>query len=291
LNTKKTIQKILFIGMWVAIGGGMLTLLLAAIGRQNKDVCKGYDITIKGERTKDFFIDNGDIAGMLKYAAKKNLKGEPKSSINLGEIETSLEKNPWIKDAQLYFDNKGLLHVSVIEREPVARIFTSGGRSFYLDANNYAMPLSEKGIAQVPVFTGFPDKREWSKTDSVLVQDINTTAVFINGNPFWKSQVAQINIVPDCGAGCWQFEMTPVVGNHIVKLGNGKGIDKKMNRLFVFYKQVLAKTGFDKYKIIDVRFNGQVVGTKRHSAVNSRQSAVNSQQLAMDNWRYANENY
>lgn len=284
MNTKKTIRKILFIGMWLAIGGGMLTLLLAAIGRQNKDVCKGYDITIKGERTKDFFVDNSDIAGMLKYAAKKNLKGEPKSSINLGEIEASLERNPWIKDAQLYFDNKGLLHVSVIEREPIARIFTSGGRSFYLDENNTAMPLSEKAIAEVPVFTGFPDKREWSKTDSVLVQDINATATFINSNSFWKSQVAQVNIVPDCGAGCWQFEMTPVVGNHIVKLGNGKNIDKKLNRLFVFYKQVLAKTGFDKYKTIDVRFNGQVVGTKRKLAVGSKQLAVGNSQYATENY-------
>jgi cell division protein FtsQ len=284
LNTKKTIRKILFIGMWVAIGGGMLTLLLAAIGKQNKDVCKGYEITIKGERTKDFFVDNSDIAGMLKYAAKKDLKGEPRSSINLAEIEASLEKNPWIKDAQLYFDNKGMLRVSVTEREPIARIFTSGGRSFYLDAENHAMPLTERAVAQVPVFTGFPDKRNWSKTDSLLVQDINATATFINNNSFWKSQVAQVNIVADCGAGCWQFEITPVVGNHIVKLGNGKSIEKKMNRLFVFYKQVLAKAGFDKYKIIDVRFNGQVVGTRRPASGNSRLSAVDQMKLVNETY-------
>lgn len=284
MNTKKTIRKILFIGMWVAIGGGMLTLLLAAIGKQNKDVCKGYEITIKGERTKDFFVDNSDIAGMLKYAAKKDLKGEPRSSINLAEIEASLEKNPWIKDAQLYFDNKGMLRVSVTEREPIARIFTSGGRSFYLDAENHAMPLTERAVAQVPVFTGFPDKRNWSKTDSLLVQDINATATFINNNSFWKSQVAQVNIVADCGAGCWQFEITPVVGNHIVKLGNGKSIEKKMNRLFVFYKQVLAKAGFDKYKIIDVRFNGQVVGTRRPASGNSRLSAVDQMKLVNETY-------
>lgn len=270
--------------MWVAIGGGMLTLLLAAIGKQNKDVCKGYEITIKGERTKDFFVDNSDIAGMLKYAAKKDLKGEPRSSINLAEIEASLEKNPWIKDAQLYFDNKGMLRVSVTEREPIARIFTSGGRSFYLDAENHAMPLTERAVAQVPVFTGFPDKRNWSKTDSLLVQDINATATFINNNSFWKSQVAQVNIVADCGAGCWQFEITPVVGNHIVKLGNGKSIEKKMNRLFVFYKQVLAKAGFDKYKIIDVRFNGQVVGTRRPASGNSRLSAVDQMKLVNETY-------
>lgn len=30
----------------------------------------------------------------------------------------------------------------------------------------------------------------------------------------------------------------------------------------VFYKQVLSKTGFDKYKVIDVQYKGQVVASK-----------------------------
>ena len=60
----------------------------------------------------------------------------------------------------------------------------------------------------------------------------------------------------------WKFEMVPVIGNHIVNLGNGENIEQKFNRLFIFYKQVLSKTGFDKYKAIDVRYTGQVVGRK-----------------------------
>ena len=56
--------------------------------------------------------------------------------------------------------------------------------------------------------------------------------------------------------------MIPVVGNHLVKLGNGENIDEKFQRLMVFYKQVLSKTGFDKYKVIDVQYKGQVVASK-----------------------------
>jgi cell division protein FtsQ len=52
------------------------------------------------------------------------------------------------------------------------------------------------------------------------------------------------------------------VGNHVVKLGNGENIPAKLNRLMVFYKQVLAKTGFDKYKLIDVQYKGQVVASR-----------------------------
>jgi cell division protein FtsQ len=60
----------------------------------------------------------------------------------------------------------------------------------------------------------------------------------------------------------WEFEMIPVVGNHIIKLGNGQDIAQKFNRLFIFYKEVLSRTGFNKYKTIDVRYAGQVIGGK-----------------------------
>ena len=56
--------------------------------------------------------------------------------------------------------------------------------------------------------------------------------------------------------------MIPVVGNHIVKLGNGQNITQKFNRLFIFYKEVMSRTGFNKYKTIDVRYAGQVIGGK-----------------------------
>ena len=71
------------------------------------------------------------------------------------------------------------------------------------------------------------------------------------------AQVAQIDIT----AGK-ELELVPVVGNHIVKLGKAEEIDKKLNRLLLFYKNVLAKTGFDTYRTIDVQYAGQVIGIR-----------------------------
>ena len=248
--------------LWVAIGGGMLTLLIAAMGKQKRNTCKDYVVTIKGVKEEKFFLGKTDIIKLLKAAAKGNIKGQPKSSFNLQQMENLLEDNQWIKDAQLYFDNKDVLHVSVAERQPVARIFTAGGKSFYIDESEQAMQLSDRLSAKVPVFTGFPDKKIKTKKDSLLLQDVRTTAQFINNNSFWTSQVAQIDMAPSDADGSWEFEMVPLIGNHIVKLGSGENIEQKFNRLFIFYKQVLARSGFDKYKTIDVRYAGQVVGGK-----------------------------
>jgi len=245
--------------MWMVIGSGMLVLLIAAMGKQKKNACKDYSITIKGSAGKDFFLSEPDIVRLLKTASKGNIKGQQKASFNLQQMENLLEENVWIKDAQLYFDNRDVLHVVVAERRPVARIFTSSGKTFYIDENEKGIPLSQNMSIKVPVFTGVPDKENRSKKDSLLIHDIRVTAEFISGNSFWASQVAQIDLAPS-GGGSLEFEMVPVVGNHMVKLGSGENIQQKFNRLFIFYQQVLARSGFDKYKTIDVRFAGQVVG-------------------------------
>jgi cell division protein FtsQ len=255
VDTRKTIRKILFTTIWVALGGGMFTLLLAAIGKKNKEQCSDYSITVHGKQD-NFFVENKDVLKLLTVATNGNIKGQPMSAFNLHRLEQLLEDNIWIKDAQLYFDNKDVLHVTVTEREPIARIFTTTGNSFYIDNSIKRLPLSDKMSARVPVFTGFPEKI-WTAKDSLLLKQVKTAAEFIMNDPFWMSQVAQVDIT-----ATRDLVMIPVVGNHVVKMGNGEDIDKKFHRLFVFYKDVLSKTGFDKYASIDVQYAGQVVAVK-----------------------------
>jgi cell division protein FtsQ len=61
-----------------------------------------------------------------------------------------------------------------------------------------------------------------TKKDSLLLHDVKVTAAFINSDSFWSSQVAQIDMAPSEADGSWEFDMVPVIGNHIVKLGGGK---------------------------------------------------------------------
>jgi cell division protein FtsQ len=274
MNTKSVIRKIFFIAFWVITGGGMLMLLIAAIGKQKRDHCKDYTIKIKGVQ-KNFFLDDKDIVNILKSAAIGKIKGQKKSTINLLKIEQQLEKNVWVKDAELYFDNQDILHVAITEREPVARIFTSSGKSFYIDEDEMKMSLSDKMSAKVPVFTGFPEKI-LSKRDSTLLHNVKTTASFILNNSFWMAQVSQIDITPERN-----FEMTPVVGNHTVLLGDGENMIPKFHRLFVFYKNVLSQTGFDKYKAINVQYDGQIVGVKSNnvSKADTSQLRLNVEKL------------
>ncbi|MES1216985.1 MAG: hypothetical protein ABUT20_15830, partial [Bacteroidota bacterium] len=246
----------------LVVGAGILTLLISAIGERKKGECSDYKITVKSLHN-NFFLDEKDVFKLLSTATGGKIKGQTVSAINIRKLEDMLESNVWVKDAQLYFDNNDVLHVSVTEREPLARLFTTAGTSFYIDSNEKRMPLSDKMSARVPVFTGFPDKKVLSQTDSVLLGDVKTVAQYISSHPFWLSQASEIDITPEKN-----FEMIPLVGNHLVKLGDAENLDQKFHRLFVFYQSVLSKTGFDKYRMIDAQYDGQIVAIRKGEKVN-----------------------
>jgi len=274
VDTRRIIQKIVFITLTLAACSGLVMLLVAAIGKKNHENCRDYVITVKGAQ-HNLFIDETDIKKILASAVNGRIKGERISDFNLRKLEQVIRRNAWVEKANLYFDNRDVLHISVIEKEPIARLFTTAGKSFYIDSSTKKMPLSDKMSARVPVFTNFPDKRVLSDKDSILLVDVKKTALFILNDSFWMSQTEQIDITKD---RC--FEMVPTVGNHIVKLGDGNDIDKKFHRLFIFYQQVMSKTGFNRYNFIDVRFDGQVIGTKEKiSKIDSVQLRKNVEKL------------
>lgn len=259
MNAKTTIRKLLFVAFWVCVGAGMLTLLLAGISKKNRGECSGYTIRFKGN-ARQFFTDKNDVEKLLLKALGGRIQGQPLSAFNLHAMEQMLEDDTWIDAAELYFDNQDVLHVQVTERSPVARVFTTSGHSFYIDSLGRTMPLSDKMTAKVPVFTGFPGSKKLTAADSVQLETVRQTANYIQREPFWQSQVAQLDLRPD-----GNMEMVPVVGNHLVRLGNGEQVAAKFRRLLLFYKQVLSKTGFDTYPVIDVQYAGQVVASRSES--------------------------
>lgn len=286
MKRKRAIKRFFLTLMWLGVAIGMGTVITAAMRVQEAGVCKGYDIQIQGFKEDMLFTSKEQIAELLKTASNGNITGQRKSEFNLPVIEDLLEQSAWVYNADLYFDNNAILHANVTERKPLARIFTSQGASFYIDEAGKHIPLSDKISLDLPVFTGYPAKKIMNSADSILMQNIIATASFVSSDPFWNAQVAQIDI-NNCGADCWNLEMIPVVGNHKVDLGDGNDIVSKFHRLYLFYDQVLKRTGFDKYQKIDVQYNGQVIGVKgNYTRVDSIQLRKNIEQLLQQSREY-----
>jgi cell division protein FtsQ len=277
MSIKGKIKQILFVTTWCLGGAGAFVLLLAAINKKNGRRCTKCQIEINGG-VRPLFLDQKDVLSLLSSDGKEKLTGKTIVSYDLRGMEELIKRNPWVKDAQLFFDNNEVLRIKVAEREPVARIFTTEGTSFYIDSGGARLPLSDKASMKLPVFTGFPsEKLRLHGPDSALSDQTRKLAAYLSKDPFWTAEIQQVNITANR-----TFQMVPVIGNHIVEFGDGNDCTEKFHKLFIFYKEVLTRTGFDKYATVDVRFSGQVIGTKRGnymSRFDSLQAIRNIQQL------------
>ena len=162
----KGIKKILMISFWIVVGSGVLAVLVAAIRIKREKVCKGYEIYIDHGGAGKGFLDKKNIATLLTKNGTESLAGKTTRTFELQKMEDRLERDKWISDAELFFDNNQVLQVKITERIPIARVITVNGNSFYIDSSCHRLPLSDKVSARVPVFTGFPsDKATLKRAD------------------------------------------------------------------------------------------------------------------------------
>jgi len=57
--------------------------------------------------------------------------------------------------------------------------------------------------------------------------------------------------------------LSPLVGGNIIEMGDLNNYRWKLHVMSAFYKQVLAKNNWDKYEMVSLKYNNQVVAKKR----------------------------
>jgi cell division protein FtsQ len=253
-TTKINIRKIGTAILWFAVAGAGIVLLQAGVRSQNVKVCKAIDIEISGV-SNNFFIDSTDVQDIIKNYVGGNPRGKKLASFNLRDIESRLEKDVWIRNAELFFDNNDILRVHVDEREPAARIFAMDGNTFYIDSSLKRLPLSEKFSARLPVFTGFPvSNAATAKSDSALLRSVLIISEQLQKDSFLMAMIDQVDINPQRN-----FEMIPKLGKQTILFGDATDAEEKFKNLKTFYKQVINVSGWSKYSSINLQFKNQVV--------------------------------
>lgn len=271
MNWKKRLVQVL----WLLAGIGTIVLFGAAMQQKNHKTCAGVKVEISGVEDH-LFIDENDVLAIINI--KSVISNQATSKIDLRAIETALETTAWVQKAELFFDNKQVLQVKIVERQPVARVFTAEGTSFYVDSNSLRLPLSEKLSARVPMFTNFPsDRPVLAKPDSLLLESVVALGKYIVADSFWMAQTAQIAITPQA-----TFEIIPTLGDQIIVFGTADDYAAKFNRLYTFYKKAWVQNGINTYEKLDVQYNNQVVAVRRGTAQIAVDSAKAKAMLQMN---------
>jgi cell division protein FtsQ len=96
-----------------------------------------------------------------------------------------------------------------------------------------------------------------SVPDSLLMQDILSISRYIAADSFWMAQASQIAIV----AGN-QFEIYPLTGRPIIRMGNGSNLPEKFHKLDAYFRSDYFKLGYTLYPMIDVQYLRQLIGIR-----------------------------
>ena len=231
-----------------------LVMLMGFIGtKSSEQACTAMQVILLGNES---FIEQKDVSALLveKFG---ELEGRTLESIPIHQIEQDLRQIPYVFSAIVTIDMDGLLVVRVKQREAVVRIINNDGLDFYIDEQGHKMPVSLKYVPRVPVVNGFisePYDGTLDSTKSQLVADVFKTAQFISSDSLWSSQVVQLYVNES-----QDIELVPRVGDQRIILGNADSLERKCEKLLLFYRKIVPKTGIRAYKSVNLKYAGQIV--------------------------------
>ncbi len=271
MKLKPNFRKSLILSAWIVTTVAVFALLGFANKKQAELLCTNVDIKID-ESVNHEFIDNNDILELVN--SKGKVKGKALGSINTSLLEKIILTNPFVDKAEVYSSIDGNLHVDVSQRNPIVRIVNMHDEQFYIDGQGRFMPVSDRYTPPVIVANGYifntfaemnvpPVAFEMDTLthDSLkvprMINQVYALASFIEADSFWSANTEQIYVNE-----MQELEIIPRIGNQKILLGDTSNLTDKFNRLMVFYKEGLSKTGWNNYSVINLKFRGQVVCTK-----------------------------
>jgi len=239
-----------------------LILPLAGIGmaesRLGSQRCNNLVFSIEGD-SGAYFLNQTDVRMLLTENGGDPLIGTRLDEVNLGELENRVKKNKLIKKCQVSRDLRGNIVVNVEQEKPLARWISTSGSGEWRNSDGYYIndegdffPLSDSFSARALIVTG-AYFRDAKKLKSEKGESLLELIRFLNTDPFWKAQVAQLDADKE-----GEIHLMTVFGDQRIEFGTAEGFESKFNKLHLFYEKVLSKD-WSRYSRISIKFQDQIV--------------------------------
>lgn len=235
--------------LWVLLLGYLIIVFTFVTRKEKKLFCHNIEVTVE-DSLRNRFVDDKDILKLISRGRTK-LIGVSLDSINKEDLEEIISKNPSIKNAEVYSTLTGTLQVKVEQRKPILRIL-KGNRGYYLDEEGAIMPLSRNYTSRILVASG-------SISRELALGELFQFAKFIHEDEFWNAQIDQIYVTSS-----GEYILIPRVGDQKILFGNFGNYRHKFKKLYALYRDGFGRVGWNKYKMINLKYKNQVVCTKRN---------------------------
>lgn len=211
----------------------------------NKRVSK---IDVKFEKGENLFM-NYEMVNKLLIQNGKQVKNQAKSLIDLNDLESRVLNHPMVESATSFLTIGGELKTLVRQRSPIGRINT-GKESYYIDRQGVKMPLSKNYSARVPIVTGF--------LESENMTDLHHLLQVLKNDEFLSKQIVGVHKSEEN-----DFILHTRVGDHKIIVGEIENLKNKFKNLKSFYNYTMNNNSIKNYKKISLKYNNQVVCTKK----------------------------
>ncbi len=252
----------------ILIAFGILCYLIVVLGLTGENsksrICNKIDINIT-DSMENGFITSEEVLELVLQNNDK-LLGYPIGLINSEKMETTLKQHSSIKSAEVFVCADGSLNIDIEQRKAILRIIDNNKESYYLSADGAIIPWSKRFTMRVLVANGYiTDNFNHNRVNYVTqageenrTKGLYDIAKYIDSNPFWKAQIEQIYV-----SRSGELELIPRVGPHVIQFGGPDDVEKKFQKLLAFYQQGLSRNSWNRYEIINLKYEGQIVCTLR----------------------------
>ncbi len=234
-----------------------ITILITSKTKIGDVVCTDIEVNIQQNKHQKLgFINEVDVLNFINNYGQSIVINKKIKDIDKAEIEKRIEKNDYVKNAEVFTNYEGSIKVNVEQKKPIYRVFNNKGVSYYVGNNGEQIPISSKFTPRLIVATGYlPDK---NIKDNILNTQLTTLVYFIETNDFWKALIGEIYVEKN-----GDLILYPKLGEHKVILGNTDNLEEKFKYLKVFYKEALKHVNWTQYESINLKYKGQIICTKK----------------------------
>jgi cell division protein FtsQ len=174
-----------------------------------------------------------------------------RSELNLQQLENLLRRSDKIETVNVSMLNSGKLRIDVKPMVPVARVFTPGLKSYYINAVGKKISADVKYHIDVPIVCGYFDSKRpperllpllaYIAADSALNALVSTVVQERNGD----------------------IIIMPTIRGHVINFGDTTDVADKFKRLTTFYRKVMPVKGWGYYDTIAVKWHDRVIANRR----------------------------
>ncbi len=237
------------------IAACLATFVLIGLVEKNHEDKPILHIDIDIEQQYDnFFVDKADIRQLIA-SDQSNLIGISMGKVELKSIEDKIKANKFVKETDVYKDLKGSLIINVKQRRPIARFIRESGPDAYIGESGLILPVSDRFTARVVLISGDAvDKIVKRGNINEMGGNLLAFLKEIDRDPFWKAQIAQIDIQKDN-----ELLLYPQIGKQVIEFGTPDDYEIKLRKLKVFFKKVLPQKGWNHYNRVNIKYKNQIV--------------------------------